>query len=99
MNNPLNQGSDQAIDSLSENIDDTAGYRAQFPALTAVNAPVYLDSAATAQMPATVIARLTHYHQHMLGTVHRGSHQLTEALTAEFEQVRAQVAAFIGAYQ
>ena len=58
---------------------------------------VYLDSAATAQKPATVIRSLTKFYEQSNANVHRGIYQLSEQATEMFEQARNKVATFIGA--
>lgn len=58
---------------------------------------VYLDNAATSQMPRQVIQRLTAYYEGEHANIHRGIHYLSERATGAVEQARARVAAFIGA--
>lgn len=74
--------------------------REQFPTLKqCVNDKplVYLDSAASAQTPQSVIDRMTHFYQHEYATVHRGVHQLSAVATENMENVRDQVQQFLGA--
>ncbi|CAK9884348.1 MAG: Cysteine desulfurase CsdA [Candidatus Erwinia impunctatus] len=69
-------------------------FRQYFPAASET---CYLDSAATALTPQAVIdTLLTFYHQPG-GNVHRSQHSAARQLTEHYEQVRAQVAAFIHA--
>lgn len=74
--------------------------RQQFPILSRmVNKKplVYLDNAATTQMPESVIDRLTaHYHSDN-ANVHRGIHTLSDASTSALEEARAKVCNFINA--
>mmetsp|Transcript_64652 Transcript_64652/g.192631 ORF Transcript_64652/g.192631 Transcript_64652/m.192631 type:complete len:572 (+) Transcript_64652:79-1794(+) len=74
--------------------------RADFAALSAeahTGVPlVYLDSAATSQKPACVLAALTHYYESS-ANVHRGAHALAERATEAFEAARESVARLIGA--
>jgi cysteine desulfurase / selenocysteine lyase len=58
---------------------------------------VYLDNAATAQKPGTVIAALEHYYTHTNANVHRGVHTLAEEATAAYEGCRERVARFVNA--
>ncbi len=79
---------------------DTAAIRSQFPILAREvhgHPLVYLDNAATTQKPQSVIDALTGYYTTMNANIHRGLHTLAEEATAAYEDVRKQVAAFIGA--
>ncbi|NOZ78112.1 MAG: SufS family cysteine desulfurase [Acidobacteria bacterium] len=71
-----------------------------FPALRrTVNAHrlVYLDTAATAQKPETVIRAEQAYYRGVNANVHRGIHTLAEEATAAYENCRTRVAALIDA--
>jgi len=57
----------------------------------------YLDSAATAHKPRSVIDAVSHFYAAQNASVHRGIYQQAELVTAQFEAVRAKVANFIGA--
>ncbi|AVK63704.1 cysteine desulfurase CsdA [Lactobacillus sp. CBA3606] len=77
-------------------------YRADFPILaTQLNgAPLtYLDNAATSQKPQAVIQAITAYYTTSNANVHRGNYTLAATATAQYEAVRDQVAALIGAPQ
>ncbi|MXY85906.1 MAG: cysteine desulfurase [Chloroflexi bacterium] len=79
---------------------DTAAIREQFPILAREvhgRPLVYLDNAATTQKPQSVIDALSHYYSTMNANIHRGLHTLAEEATAAYEDVRKQVADFIGA--
>jgi cysteine sulfinate desulfinase len=80
---------------------DIEAIRQQFPAIQSqeeCEQPiVYLDSAATAQKPQTVIDTLTHYYSSSNANVHRGSHSLTASATSQFESARETVRQFINA--
>ncbi len=79
---------------------DTAAVRAQFPILAREvhgHPLVYLDNAATTQKPQSVIDALTSYYSTMNANIHRGLHTLAEEATGAYEDVRKQVAEFIGA--
>ncbi len=79
---------------------DVAGVRAQFPVLARKigDAPLhYLDNAATAQMPESVLEAVqTHDAQHR-ANVMRSVHTLAEEATEAYEQARRTVAAYVGA--
>lgn len=58
---------------------------------------VYLDNAASSQMPAQVADRLDRYHRHEHANVHRGIHTLSQKATDAFEETRRSVQDFINA--
>ena len=58
---------------------------------------VYLDNAATTQKPTQVLDVLRHYYEHDNANVHRGVHTLAERATADYENSREKVRAFIHA--
>ncbi len=60
------------------------------------NALVYLDHAATAQKPRSVIERMTRYYEHENANVHRGIYELSEIATREYENARATLSRFLG---
>ncbi|MDP3956980.1 MAG: SufS family cysteine desulfurase [bacterium] len=68
-----------------------------FPIFTHHLDLVYLDSAATALKPQTVIDAEKEYLEQYSSNVGRGLYPLAETATEKFEAVRAQVARFIGA--
>ncbi|HSN70181.1 MAG TPA: aminotransferase class V-fold PLP-dependent enzyme, partial [Steroidobacteraceae bacterium] len=77
-----------------------AACRADFPALDQeVNGQrlVYLDSAASAQLPAAVIDAIAHYERHDHANVHRGVHTLSHRATDAYEGARETLRAFINA--
>ncbi|CAI0874940.1 Cysteine desulfurase [Serratia fonticola] len=57
----------------------------------------YLDSAASAQKPQSVIDRELDFYRHGYAAVHRGIHTLSAEATQQMEAVRDQVARFINA--
>lgn len=87
----------------ARDLDDQelAAVRADFPLLARQFEPgrplVYLDSAATSQKPASVLAAMDDYYTQHNANVHRGVHQLAEEATGAYEAARDTVAAFIGA--
>ena len=58
---------------------------------------VYLDNAATAQKPYHVIEALERYYRETNANIHRGVHTLAERATAQYEDARDKVRAFINA--
>lgn len=68
---------------------------ADFPAIPAGWA--YLDTAATAQKPQSVIDAITRAYDTTYATVHRGVYQRSADMTLAFEAARTRVARFIGA--
>ena len=58
---------------------------------------IYLDNAATTQVPLPVLHCLSQHYMHNNGNVHRGIHTLSERSTLGMEAVREKVAGFIGA--
>ncbi len=74
--------------------------RADFPVLKLeVNGKplIYLDSAASSQMPQPVIDRLVYYQTSQHANVHRGVHYLSETATSEYEGARQKVQHFVNA--
>lgn len=58
---------------------------------------VYLDSAASAQMPRPVLEAIDVYRRRHHANVHRGAHTLSAEATDMYEAARARVARFLGA--
>lgn len=58
---------------------------------------IYLDSAATTQKPADVLDAMDRFYREHYGTVHRAVYELSVYATEEYQQVRREVASFIGA--
>ncbi len=74
--------------------------RADFPILKLeVNGKplVYLDNAASSQMPQPVIDRLVRYQTTQHSNIHRALHYLSEVATLEFEEARRKLQRFINA--
>ena len=57
----------------------------------------FLDSAATSQKPAVVLAALDDYYRRYNANVHRGVYRLSEQATEAMETARAKIQHFIGA--
>lgn len=78
---------------------DVSDIRQAFPILSkTVNGRplIYLDNAATAQVPEPVIQAMTDHLEQQNANVHRGSHVLSVEATEALEDARTSVAAFIG---
>jgi cysteine desulfurase/selenocysteine lyase len=73
--------------------------RERFPLLAARREQplVYLDSAATAQKPESVLAATDDFYRRCNANIHRGIYALAEEATAAYEDTRARLARFIGA--
>ena len=79
---------------------DVENIRKQFPILSRKvygHDLIYLDNAASAQVPRSVIDAITHTYTGHHANVHRGVHCLSQEATAEQELTRREVAAWIGA--
>jgi len=79
---------------------DVMRVREDFPALAmqVYGKPlVYLDNAASAQKPKTVLDRLHHAYTAEYSNVHRGLHYLANAATEAYEDAREKVRAFLNA--
>lgn len=89
MNYQLNPQDDTGIESV----------RKDFPILDQkVNGHplIYLDNAATTQIPVAVLNTLMEHYQTQNGNVHRGNHTLSQKSTAAFEHARANIARHLG---
>src|SRR5262245_17222704 len=79
---------------------DIEKIRADFPVLTqTVNGKplVYLDNAASSQVPNLVIERGAKYLQEEHSNIHRGVHYLSQKATTAYEAAREKVKRFINA--
>jgi cysteine desulfurase/selenocysteine lyase len=79
---------------------DVERMRADFPILRLrVNGKplVFLDSAASSQMPQPVLDRWIRYQTTQHANIHRAVHHLSETATAEYEGARRKLQAFINA--
>lgn len=79
---------------------DVERIRADFPILqlTVAGKPlVYLDNAASSQMPQAVIDRLVRYQTNEHANIHRAVHYLSETATAAYEAARVTLQRFINA--
>jgi cysteine desulfurase/selenocysteine lyase len=74
--------------------------RADFPILklqVSGKPLVYLDNAASSQMPQQVIDRIVRYQKEEHSNIHRAVHYLSELATKEFEEARVKVQHFLNA--
>ena len=79
---------------------DVERIRADFPILKLKpdgKPLVYLDNAASSQMPRQVIDRLVRYQTTQHANIHRAVHTLSEIATAEYEEARRKLTRFINA--
>ena len=74
-------------------IETALDLRDQFPAIAGWH---YLDSAATAQKPQSVIDAIANAYGRDYATVHRGVYERSAVMTQSFEAARAAAAALIG---
>ncbi|MEE8350083.1 MAG: cysteine desulfurase [Acidobacteriota bacterium] len=58
---------------------------------------VYLDNAATAQKPRSVIDAITHYYESYNSNIHRGVHHLSQKATEAYEQARVKAQRLLNA--
>lgn len=75
----------------------TNPYKTDFPLLAAHPALSFLDSAATAQRPATVLDAERRFYETMNANPLRGLYKLSVDATAAIEEARGKLAAFLGA--
>jgi cysteine desulfurase/selenocysteine lyase len=76
---------------------DAAALKREFPSLADPSLH-YLDSAATAQMPAVVLEALHRFELVARANVHEGLHRLARAATDAYGEARRRVARFLHAY-
>jgi cysteine desulfurase/selenocysteine lyase len=84
----------------AESTLDIKKVRADFPILqrTVHGKPlVYLDTAASAQRPSTVLEAIDSFYRNHNANIHRGVHTLSQEATEDYEQARGKIAAFINA--
>ena len=75
----------------------TKSLKYDFPIFSERPELVYLDSAASAQKPRSVIERLTHYYSCEHANVHRGIYELSEQATHAYEEARTRIQSFLNA--
>ena len=77
---------------------DVYKIRQDFPVLSVkVNGQpnIFLDSAASAQKPLSVIEKMHHHYMREYANVHRGSYFLSEQITAAYEEARSRIHQFL----
>ena len=88
------------ITSETDRVHDVEKIRADFPILN-INVGgkplVYLDNAASSQMPQQVIDRLVHYQTCQHANINRAVHYLSETATTAYEAARRTLQHFINA--
>ena len=72
-------------------------FRQDFPLLSAQPGLAFLDSAATAQRPASVLDAQRHFYETMNANPLRGLYKLSVKATEEIDKTREHIARFIGA--
>lgn len=89
-----------ALNTISDKKTDFASIRKDFPVLQRTvngNPLVYLDNAASSQMPRQVADRINRYHREEHANVHRGIHTLSQEGTDFYESTREKTRALINA--
>ena len=79
---------------------DVAAVRRDFPILAREvrgKRLVYLDSAASAQKPESVLAAMDHVYRTHYANIHRGVYTIAEETTSAYEGARARIARFVNA--
>ena len=79
---------------------DVIKVRENFPTLLATSGDkplAYLDSAATAFKPTSVIETVSNFDTHEYATIHRGAYRLGETATLRYETARKTIANFLNA--
>jgi cysteine desulfurase / selenocysteine lyase len=88
------------IETMNFNRTDIERIRDDFPILglqVSGKPLVYLDNAASSQMPQAVIDRIVRYQSREHANIHRAVHHLSELATREFEAARVKVQHFLNA--
>lgn len=88
------------IEHINVGTFNVDGIRGDFPILdlhVSGNPLVYLDNAASSQMPQPVINRIVRYQTQEHSNIHRAVHYLSELATKEFEAARVKVQHFVNA--
>ena len=91
-----------ALRSRSASAFNVERIRADFPILelkVGGKPLVYLDNAASSQMPQQVIDRLVRYQTTQHANINRAVHYLSEAATSEYEEARRKLQRFISAHE
>lgn len=75
---------------------DIQSIRSQFPAIKYHPHVIYFDNASTSQKPQSVLDAVTAYHHSFCSNPHRSTHDWALRSTQAINQVRQQVATFLG---
>jgi len=89
-----------SITPAANTVFDVERIRADFPILSIKvgDKPlVYLDNAASCQMPRQVINQLVHYQTTQHANINRAVHYLSEVATMEYEKARRRIQQFVNA--
>lgn len=89
----------EAVKTIDQQVD-FAKIRKDFPVLSQKvgDSPlVYLDNAASSQMPSVVADRIDRYHREEHANIHRGIHHLSQYATEAYEETRTKVQQLINA--
>ena len=89
-----------ALKTQATSLFDVGRIRADFPILKLKvhgKPLVYLDNAASSQMPLSVMARLERYQATQHANINRALHYLSEVSTTEFDEARRKLQRFINA--
>lgn len=92
----------RAVSNAGQPAFDVERIRADFPILKLQldgKPLVYLDNAASSQMPQSVMDRMVRYQSSQHANIHRAVHTLSETATAEYELARSKLQHFIHAAQ
>ena len=73
---------------------DINNIRKDFPILKN-DSLVYFDNASTTQKPTQVITKITNYYKNYNSNVHRGSYEIAEKATLEYENSRIEISKFL----
>lgn len=81
----------------TQNMQNIRDIRRLFPVFLNHSNLTYLDSASTTLTPQSVLDAMSRYYQTSSANIFRGLYRLSEDATRQYEHVREQTAAFIGA--
>ena len=83
--------------SVEENSSVAGALKGEFPLFDEQPELIYLDNAATAQKPLSVLDAERDFYLKSCANVHRAIHSIGEEATARYEEARRRMARFIGA--
>jgi len=82
---------------IEENSSVASALKGEFPLFDEQPELIYLDNAATAQKPLSVLDAERDFYLKSCANVHRAIHSIGEEATAHYEEARRRMARFIGA--